>query len=177
MCMYIYICICIYMYIYVSMYTFIINYKERDVGEVLASKYPNGVDLVVEHVGGKMFDTALQHLTPKGLLILVGYISEYPHNDASGQKEQAGSYGWDLSQIFWKQQEVQVPGTEQMVYGKCYPSMDAAVESRNEVQEMLEEGKIKLVVDGREFVGIEKVVDAVDYMLSGAALGKVVVRM
>mmetsp|Transcript_55677 Transcript_55677/g.81853 ORF Transcript_55677/g.81853 Transcript_55677/m.81853 type:complete len:410 (+) Transcript_55677:9-1238(+) len=155
----------------------IINYKTHDVGQVLAEKYPQGVDLVVEHVGGKLFDTALLHLAPKGKLVLVGYISEYPHNDATGQKEQARSHGFDLSQIFWKQQVLQVPGTEQMVYGKLYPSMDAAADARKQVQEMLEDGRITSVVDKREFVGVDTVADAVEYMLSGAALGKVVVRM
>ena len=33
--------------------------------KVLANKYPQGVDLVIEHVGGQLFQTALQHLKPK----------------------------------------------------------------------------------------------------------------
>jgi len=47
----------------------------------------------------------------------------------------------------------------------------------SKVQEMLEDGRITSVVDKREFVGVDTVADAVEYMLSGAALGKVVVRM
>lgn len=150
----------------------IINYRTRDVGEALSKTYPNGVDLVVEHVGGALFQTALEHLKPKGRLILVGYISEYPHNGAVESAHQ-----FDLADIFWKQKVVEVPDTQQTIYGKLYPSMDAAVEARREVEEMLEQGRIRAVIDPRPFVGVTQVVDAVEHMLSGKALGKVVVRI
>ena len=155
----------------------IINHRTRDVGEVLANKYPQGVDLVVEHVGGHMFQTALEHLKPKGRLILVGYISEYPHNNHAHVTAEAASHAWDLADIFWRQKILQVPGTEQTISGKLYPSMSEAAEARQEVQERVEDGRLRAVVDRREFVGVDSVPDAVDYMLSGAALGKVVVRM
>jgi NADPH-dependent curcumin reductase CurA len=32
----------------------IINHKSRDVKEAVLKRYPEGVDLVIEHVGGKM---------------------------------------------------------------------------------------------------------------------------
>lgn len=37
-------------------------------------------------------------------------------------------------------------------------------------------GKIKIAVDPTEFRGIESIVDAVEYLLSGKNCGKVVVR-
>jgi len=154
----------------------IINHRNRDVGEVLARKYPQGVDLVIEHVGGKMFQTALEHLKPAGRLILVGYISEYPHNEEPVAANHAGSHVYDLADIFWKQ-KLEVTETKQTICGKLYPSMESAVEAREEVQRMLEDKQITAVVDDREFVGVDSVVEAVEYMLSGAALGKVVVRM
>ena len=166
----------------------IINHRTRDVGEALAKKYPKGVDLVVEHVGGKMFQTALEHLKPNGRLILVGYISEYPHNRQgvrstgpgrypSAEEESSSHAAYDLADIFWKQKTVQVAGTGQTISGKLYPSMEAAGEAGERVQAWLEEGRLRAVVDAREFKGVDSVADAVEYMLSGAASGKVVVRM
>lgn len=155
----------------------IINHRTRDVGEALAKKYPQGVDLVIEHVGGQLFGTALQHLKPAGRLILVGYISEYPHNANADVAAQASTHALDLADIFWGQKVLSLPGTEQTISAKLYPSMEAAVEAREEVQQQVQDGRLRAVVDEREFVGVDAVPDAVDYMLSGAALGKVVVRM
>jgi len=162
----------------------IINYRTRDVGEALAKSYPDGVDLVIEHVGGDLFQTAIQHLKPKGTLILVGYISQYPHNHLQGQETHPPvythggvSYEFDLEDIFWNQRVIEVSGTQQIISGKLHPSIDSAREARQHVQEMVEDGRILAVVDERQFVGVESVVDALEYMLSGAALGKVVVSM
>jgi NADPH-dependent curcumin reductase CurA len=55
--------------------------------------------------------------------------------------------------------------------------MEAAGEAGERVQAWLEEGRLRAVVDAREFKGVDSVADAVEYMLSGAASGKVVVRM
>ena len=38
------------------------------------------------------------------------------------------------------------------------------------------DGTIKALVDGKNFAGVEAVPDAVDYMLTGQAIGKVVVN-
>jgi hypothetical protein len=42
---------------------------------------------------------------------------------------------------------------------------------------MYQNGELVAVVDERNFHGLESVVDAIDYMLSGDALGKVVVSL
>lgn len=43
--------------------------------------------------------------------------------------------------------------------------------------DLYNEGKIRAVVDSKAFEGVESVPDAINYMLSGQALGKVVVKM
>ena len=83
----------------------------------------------------------------------------------------AGVYACGATQV------VQVPKTGQTIYGKLYPSMEAAGEAAGRLEEMLEQRCVRAVVDKREFLGVESVVEAVEYMLSGVALGKVVVRM
>ena len=86
--------------------------------QFLRSKFPEGVDLVIEHVGGQMFRTAFSHLKPGGRLVLVGYISEvcisltvffshrnlfeqYPHNP-NASDETRYTLDFDLPSIFWK---------------------------------------------------------------------------
>ena len=48
---------------------------------------------------------------------------------------------------------------------------------RQELFDLHAQGKLQAWVDEREFVGVESVVDAIEYMLTGEAIGKVVVRM
>lgn len=54
----------------------------QDVGSVLRHEYPQGIDLVYEGVGGAMFATAMANLHPRGRVLVLGYISHYPHNGA-----------------------------------------------------------------------------------------------
>ena len=54
-----------------------INYNEEDVGDVLQSEYPSGVNLVYEGVGGELFDTCVNALARYGRLLSIGYVSEY----------------------------------------------------------------------------------------------------
>ena len=48
---------------------------------------------------------------------------------------------------------------------------------RQELFDLHVQGKLQAWVDEREFVGVESVVDAIEYMLTGEGIGKVVVRM
>ncbi|OTF72346.1 hypothetical protein BLA29_014417, partial [Euroglyphus maynei] len=55
----------------------IINYKTENIDQVLAEKFPNGIDVVWETIGGEIFKTLFKHLAIKGRMILIGSISNY----------------------------------------------------------------------------------------------------
>ena len=57
----------------------------QDVATVLAQEYPQGIDVAYEGVGGRLRQAVLQHLTPQGRLLGVGYISSYPHTSGYAQ--------------------------------------------------------------------------------------------
>lgn len=59
-----------------------INYREADVGGALTAACPEGLDWVVDGVGGALQDTLIQHMRPGATLLQIGYISEYPHTGA-----------------------------------------------------------------------------------------------
>ena len=42
----------------------VIDHRAEEVGEVLTKEYPRGVDLVLEGVGGPLFETCVDHLAP-----------------------------------------------------------------------------------------------------------------
>ena len=151
-------------------------YTGQDVAEKLAKFAPGGLDAALEGVGGAMLQTALDALAPKGRLLQVGYISEYPHNPDAGA-ESAKHEGVDTASLFWKAETVQ--RGEQTIYGNAWPKDFGAVAGcKDRVLALHAEGKLVSLVDGaREFHGVSEVAEAVDYMLSGAAIGKVVVKI
>ena len=53
--------------------------------------------------------------------------------------------------------------------------MDKLLECKERAWQMYRDGQVKAVVDSVPFQGLEQVPKAVEHMLSGAALGKVVV--
>ncbi|GFT40566.1 prostaglandin reductase 3, partial [Trichonephila clavipes] len=53
----------------------IVNYNKEDLGQVLENEYPNGVNVIWETIGGKVFDDCLKNISVKGRLLIVGNIS------------------------------------------------------------------------------------------------------
>jgi len=153
----------------------IINYKTRDVGEALSKIAPDGVDVAFEGVGGKMLQTVLEHLKDDGRLLQVGYISEYPHNPA--REQETASNELEASSLFWKSETI--TRGKQTIYGNAWPKDFAAVAGcKQRVLDLHASGELVALVDGkRSFDGLESVADAIEYMLSGEAVGKVVVRI
>ena len=82
-------------------------------------------------------------------------------------------------QLFWGGQTVELPGGR-TVYGNVWPRERAdTLRCKRQLFELYEEGRLEVWVDGSstQFRGLEQVADAVDYMLTGRALGKVVVAL
>jgi len=153
----------------------VINYKEEDVAAEVEQLAPKGLDAVLEGVGGDMLQIALDNLTPKGRLLQIGYISEYPHNPDA--KLESTKNELDASDLFWNSKTIS--RGEQTIYGNAWPKDYGAVAScKDRVLGLYEEGKLKSLVDDTEqFVGLESVPDAINHMLSGKTIGKVVVRI
>lgn len=57
----------------------VINHRSQDVSVALAEACPEGLDWVVDGVGGKLQDTLISHMKPGATMLQIGYISEYPH--------------------------------------------------------------------------------------------------
>ena len=153
----------------------IINYKTRDVGEAVRKICPGGVDVVFEGVGGTMLKTALELLKEDGRLLQVGYISEYPHNP--NRETESASHDLEASQLFWNAETV--TRGKQTIFGNAWPKDFGAVKGcKQRVLDLHASGELVALVDTqRTFEGLESVADAIEYMLSGKAVGKVVVRI
>jgi NADPH-dependent curcumin reductase CurA len=140
----------------------VVQYKREDLGRVLSSEYPRGVDLVYESVGRQMFDVCVDHLAIRGRLVVIGYISEY-----LSTPEEVTS-----SRIYFKLlgKSASIRSMFLLHYIKQVP------EHLAKLLELYHERKLVAAVDPTPFVGVEQVADAVEYLHSGQSSGKVVVR-
>jgi prostaglandin reductase 3 len=142
----------------------VINYRQEDVDAVLSQEYPQGVDLVFEGVGRRMFDTALAHLAPFGRLVCIGAVSEH-----------AAGMNWE------KVEDVRIYrallGKSASIHGcllMMYPR-DVWQRYFDRLRSLMAEGRLHAAVDDANFHGIESIIDAVKYQHAGRNWGKVVI--
>ena len=141
----------------------IINYKSENVKEVLSKRFPKGISLVIELVGGGMFDTALKSLSPNGRLVIIGAMSQY------------GS-GWEPSvlrgvpeRLLAKNQSL--IGFFLLNYAKHFQK------HFNMLYELWRDSKLHVALDPKPFHGIDSVPMAVEWLQSGNSQGKVTVSL
>ncbi|GAB4853961.1 hypothetical protein Ancab_018169 [Ancistrocladus abbreviatus] len=141
----------------------VINYKEEDIKTVLKKEFPNGVDIIYESVGGKMFDLCLKALAIHGWLIVIGMISQYQ-----------GEHGWKPQNY---------PGLCEKLLAKSQTVSGFFLiqhshlwrQHLDKLFHLFSLGKLKVIIDPKNFVGLDSVADAVEYLHSGKSIGKVVV--
>ncbi|KAK9867130.1 hypothetical protein WJX84_009160, partial [Apatococcus fuscideae] len=172
----------------------IIDYKAEDVGEALQRICPDGLDIVYEGVGGPLRKTILPFLKPDGCMLCVGYISQYPHtaqhqngaangHSHAASKAAPGGASDDGSllaamppdhELMWQGKTVE--HGQQRVYGSVWPKdRDLLQKLKQRLFDLYYSGKLEAWVDPAKFHGVGAVTDAMDFMLSGQALGKVVI--
>lgn len=159
----------------------VIQYTKEDIETVLKKEgYAGAIDVAYEGVGGALQAVAWENLrTETGRLLSVGYISQYPHT--SGYSAHGVMHASkDLppsDELFWGGKTIQDP-LGKVAYGNVWPS-DASMrqESLRELCELYENGTIRPLIDPAEFQGLESIPDSIDYMLTGNALGKVIVSL
>ncbi len=140
----------------------VINYREESVDEVLRREYPKGVDLVLDSVGGELFDTCVDHLAERGRLVVFGYISDY----------KAGIEGRTVRPVYDRllSKSAQIRGFAFKHYAKS-----AGLHAMSTIRGVIKK-QLRGVVDPSEFMGVDSVVAAVEHHQAGKNLGKVVVR-
>eukprot|EP00898_Chlorokybus_atmophyticus_P007525 jgi/Chlat1/7774/Chrsp66S07236 len=145
----------------------VVNYNKEELVKVLKAEFPNGVDLVYESVGGQMFTTCVNALATRGRLVIIGMMSQYT---ADGEK------GWAVAQY---------PGLCEKLLAKSasvcgFFLLHYAGEFKQQLMKLYglyAQGKLRVQLDPKQFVGVASAPDAVEYLHSGQSSGKVVVRM
>jgi len=139
-----------------------INYNEEDVGDVLQSEYPSGVNLVYEGVGGELFDTCVNALARYGRLLSIGYVSEY----------KTGAEKVSSERIYTKllPKSASIRGFFLPHYAESF------AEHMTRLMKLVQSGALRVSIDETVFEGIDSIPDAVEYLHTGESRGKVVVK-
>ncbi len=141
----------------------VIDYKSEDVAAVLATEYPKGIDVAVDTVSGAIYDAFLANIATHGRLVVAGAAS-----DLEGKPDM-----------------VTAPRIAHAIYYKCASVrgfMNGLLtahwpEARARLFEMYAAGDLKVCLDENRFAGLEGIYDAVEHLLSGASMGKVVAEI
>lgn len=140
----------------------VINYRKENLAEVLEAEYKDSLNIAFDSVGGAVYDAFLPQLAPHGRLIISGYASEVPRPQPVMQPRVSAS-------LYWKAASVR--GFMNMLFAEHAP------DARRRLLKLLAENKLKVFCESSRFVGLDQVPDAVEFMLSGRNLGKVVVNL
>ena len=137
----------------------VLQYRRESVADVLRDEYRDGIDLAMDSVGGELFDALLDNLAPFGRLVVCGFTSD---RLPTARVEQERIY----TKLYWKAASVR----GFMNYRFARHAEDA----RERLLGMLESGTIAPLVDSTAFKGLESVADAVEHLLAGRNIGKVI---
>lgn len=141
----------------------VIDHRSENVGAVLATEYPRGIDVAVDTVGGGIFDAFLANLGQHGRLVVGGAAS-----DLDGRPEVVTGPRVAHA-IYFKGASVRG-----FMNGLLTPHWP---EARQRMFDLFAAGRIAVTFDEGRFQGLGGIYDAIDRLLSGDSMGKVVVDL
>lgn len=141
----------------------VIDYRSENVAEVLAREYPDQLDVALDTVSGAIFDAFLDNVAPHGRVVVGGAAA-----DLDGRPEVITAPRI-AHKIYYKGASVR--GFMNGLLADHWPS------ARREVFALYRSGRLKIRFDEERFTGLEGVFGAVERLLSGRSMGKVVVDL
>jgi NADPH-dependent curcumin reductase CurA len=140
----------------------VIDYKQADWRERLATALPDGLDVYFDNVGGAQLDAALSLINPNGRVAVCGMVSAY--DSATPFSERAGAWTWRMmtSQVELKSYHVRD-------HQRLWPAFQRSV------GDWLRSGAIQTETQVRE--GLDATPQAFVDLIAGKSLGKTVVRL
>lgn len=141
----------------------VIDYRAESVGEVLAAEYPDRLDVAVDTVSGEIFDAFLDNVAPHGRVVVGGAAA-----DLEGKPEIV-TQPRIAHKLYYKGASVR--GFMNGLLTEHWP------QAREKVFDLYATGKLNVTFDAVPFVGVHGVFDAVERLLSGQSMGKVIVDL
>jgi NADPH-dependent curcumin reductase CurA len=141
----------------------VIDYREESVAEVLAAEFRDGLDVAIDTVGGDIFDAFLDNLAVHGRLVVGGAATDLEGKPALVTGPRI------VHKLYYKAASVR--GFMNGLLTEYWPS------ARDRLFQLYRDGQICVTFDRRGFTGLTGVYDAIDWLLSGRSIGKVMVDL
>lgn len=141
----------------------VVDYRREDLGAVLRAEYPRGIDVAIDSVSGTIFDAFLANMASHGRLVVAGAAA-----DLDGKPEIVTAPRIAHS-IYYK--GVSVRGFMNGLLTEHWPAARAKLFALHAA------GRIAVTRDDRAFDGLDSIHDAVEWLLSGQSMGKVMVTL
>jgi NADPH-dependent curcumin reductase CurA len=141
----------------------VIDYRAVSVADVLRAEYPDKLDVAIDTVSGGIFDAFLDNVAPHGRVVVGGAAA-----DLEGRPEIVTAPRI-AHKLYYKGASVR--GFMNGLLSEHWPP------ARETVFDLYESGKLKVVFDEVRFTGLEGIFDAVERLLSGRSMGKVIVDL
>ena len=139
-----------------------INHRTEDIAARLKELAPKRVDVVFDNVGGPVLDAMMSRLAMGARVVLCGHISTY--NDEAGVKAPGPSNYVNLIQ-----QRATMQGFLAFDQVPRFPEIGEQLRAWHEAG--------SIVVRTERFEGLERSVDALNAMFTGANTGKIVITL
>lgn len=153
----------------------VVDLSSENLGDILNAEFPEGIDIVYDGVGGKLLGAAFDNLAEGGRVLVVGSISQYPHNDAATVEDHGVKGLGDVMDIFRAGKTLEFDGGRKIIgniWGDIFGSEKMTM-YRDKVFELHSQGKLLALTDEVQFLGVDAASDAVEHMLSRRSTGKV----
>jgi NADPH-dependent curcumin reductase CurA len=141
----------------------VIDYRAEAVAEVLRAEFPDALDVAIDTVGGAIFDAFLDNLAPHGRLVAAGAAQ-----DLDGQPETVTAPRV-VHQLYYKAASIR--GFMNGMLVEHWP------QARRTLFALHAAGDIRVTFDRTAHAGLPAVYDAIEHLLSGRSMGKVVVGL
>ncbi len=141
----------------------VIDYRAETVSEVLAGEFKDGLDVAIDTVGGDIFDAFVDNLAIHGRLVAAGAAS-----DLEGRPEIVAAPRI-VHKLYYKGASVR--GFMNGLLTERWPA------ARKTLFALYGQGQLRVIFDDQAFDGLPHVYDAVEHLLSGRSMGKVIVNL
>jgi NADPH-dependent curcumin reductase CurA len=141
----------------------VIDYRSENVGEVLAAEYKNAIDVAIDTVSGDIFDAYVDNIAPHGRLVVAGAAQ-----DLEGRPEIVTGPRI-VHKLYYKGASIR--GFMNGLLTERWPA------ARDTLFDLYRRREIRVTFDDQPFNGLPQVYDAVERLLSGQSMGKVIVNL
>ncbi len=139
----------------------VVNYRDVDLAAVLPQYFPDGIDLVLDTVGGAVFDTLVANLANHGRLVSAGFSSDTPN-------PQPVLASRIYAELYWKSASVRA--FMNPLHKSEHPLALATLIN------LLDRDELEVWLHKPSFKGLESITEAISCLRSGANIGKVMIE-